>query len=89
MLGPRATFSATAPLARTEKGGALRGSAKVKNNGAVREKMALICTIFGPNKLLILCQLKIPKFKEREGDCGQTIKHTVVQDYRYRYIYKS
>ena len=34
-MGTCATFSATAPLARTEKGGARRGGAKVKNNGAV------------------------------------------------------
>ena len=35
VLGTCATFSATAPLARTEKGGACRGGAKVKNNDAV------------------------------------------------------
>ena len=35
MLGTCATFSATTPLAQTEKGGARRGSAKAKNNGAV------------------------------------------------------
>ena len=35
VLGTCATFSATGPLARTEKGGARRGKAKVKNNGAV------------------------------------------------------
>ena len=35
LLGTWATFSATAPLARTEKGGARRGGAKVKNYGAV------------------------------------------------------
>ena len=32
VLGTCATFSATAPLARTEKGGARRGGAKVKDN---------------------------------------------------------
>ena len=35
VLGTSATFSATAPLAQTEKGGACRGGAKVKYNGAV------------------------------------------------------
>ena len=34
-MGTCATFSATVPLARTGKGGARRGGAKVKNNGAV------------------------------------------------------
>ena len=33
--GHLATFSATTPQARTEKGGARHGGAKVKNNGAV------------------------------------------------------
>ena len=37
VLGTCATFYATAPLARTEKGGAGCGGAKVKNNGAVAE----------------------------------------------------
>ena len=35
VLGTCATFSATAPLARTKKGGARRGGANVKNNSAV------------------------------------------------------
>ena len=35
VLGTCATFSATAPPARTKTGGARRGGAKVKNNGAV------------------------------------------------------
>ena len=35
VLGTCATFSATAPLARSEKGGARRSGTKVKNNGAV------------------------------------------------------
>ena len=35
VLGTCATFSATAPLARTKKGGARRDGAEVKNNGAV------------------------------------------------------
>ena len=34
VLGTCATFSATAPLARTRKGGARRGGSKVKKNGA-------------------------------------------------------
>ena len=43
---------ATAPLARTKKGGARRGGAKVKNNSAVavaRKKITLIHAIFEPN----------------------------------------
>ena len=47
LMGTCATFSAMAPLARTEVGGA-----KVKNNGAVavaRQKMALIRAIFEQN----------------------------------------
>ena len=35
MLGTCATFSATAPLAQTKKGGAYRGGANLKNNGVV------------------------------------------------------
>ena len=35
VLGTTATFSATAPLAKTEKGGTRCGGAKVKNNGRV------------------------------------------------------
>ena len=35
VLGTCATFSATAPLARTEKGVARHGGAKAKNNGAL------------------------------------------------------
>ena len=35
VLGTCATFSATAPLAQTEKGGARLGGTKVKNYGAV------------------------------------------------------
>ena len=35
VLGTCATFSATAPLAQTKKGGARRSGAKVKNDGAV------------------------------------------------------
>ena len=38
VLGTCATFSATAPPARTKTGGARRGGAKVKNNGAVARK---------------------------------------------------
>ena len=88
MLGSCATFSATTPLGRTEKGGAHRGGAKVKNNGAVAvvQKMALIRAISTPfpnkilhrnlNKLQLLSRLKVPKFELREGDCGQTIKHS-------------
>ena len=52
VLGTCATFSATGPLARTEKGGARRGKAKVKNNGiggSGAKKMALIRTIFESN----------------------------------------
>ena len=51
VLGTCATFSATAPLARTKKGGARRGGANVKNNGAVagaRKNVALICAISAP-----------------------------------------
>ena len=86
-MGTCATFSATVPLARTGKGGARRGGAKVKNNGAVAvvQKMALIRAISTPfpNKILHrnlnklqLSRLKIPKFELREGDCSQTIKHS-------------
>ena len=49
MLGTCATFSATAQLARTKKGGARRGGANVKNNSAVavaRKKVPLIRAIF-------------------------------------------
>ena len=35
VLGTCATFSATAPLVETEKGGARRGGTEAKNNGAV------------------------------------------------------
>ena len=35
VLGTCATFSATGPLVRSEKGGARRSGTKVKNNGAV------------------------------------------------------
>ena len=52
MLGTCATFSATAPLARTKKGGGRRGGAKVKNNGAAavaRKKVVLIRAIYKPN----------------------------------------
>ena len=45
VLGTCATFSATAPLAQTEKGGSRRGGAKVKNDGAV----AVAQKIFGAN----------------------------------------
>ena len=53
VLGTCATFSATAPLARTKKGGTRRGGAKIKNNGAVavaRKKVALIRAISTPLK---------------------------------------
>ena len=52
VLGTCATFSATAPLARTKKGGGRRGGAKVKNNGAAtvaRKKVVLIRAIYKPN----------------------------------------
>ena len=56
VLGTCATISATAPLARTKKGGAHRGGAhrggaNVKNNGVVavaRKKVVLICPISAP-----------------------------------------
>ena len=35
VLGTCTTFSATAPLVQTEKGGACRGGTKAKNNGTV------------------------------------------------------
>ena len=35
VLGTYTTFSSTAPLSRTKKGGARRGGANLKNNGAV------------------------------------------------------
>ena len=62
MLGTCATFSATAPLVRTKKGGARRGGAKVKNNGAaaVAQKMALIHAIFEPNFALKFWTIEIP-----------------------------
>ena len=53
MLDIFATFSATMPLARTKKGGARRGGAKVKQKMAWwqwrEEKMALICAISTTN----------------------------------------
>ena len=51
VLGTCATIRATAPLARNKKGGARRGGANVKNNGAVagaRKNVALICAISAP-----------------------------------------
>ena len=52
MLDTCATLSATAPLARTEKDGARRGGAEVKNNSEVavarEKKVALIRAIFEP-----------------------------------------
>ena len=64
VLGTCATFSATAPLARTEKGGARRGGAKVKNNGAVPWR-----TFSAPyaNQILQrnLNKLLIPTFEEK------------------------
>ena len=54
MLGTCATFSATAPLTRTEKGGARRGGAKVFLNNSfcsqvpiLRPGIFTLCTIFG------------------------------------------
>ena len=88
VLGTCATFSATSPVAQTEKGGAGCSGAKVKNNGAVAvaQKKALIRALSAPfsnqifhrniYKLILLWRLKIPKFEEREWDCGQTIKHS-------------
>ena len=55
VLGTCATFSATSPVAQTEKGGAGCSGAKVKNNGAVavaQKKGANsrpFCAIFKPN----------------------------------------
>ena len=49
VLSTYATFSATAPLVGTEKGGARRGGAKVKNKGAVavaRKKWRLCIRAF-------------------------------------------
>ena len=46
VMGTCATFSATAPLARTKKGGARCGGACVKNNGAVA--VVLIRAISAP-----------------------------------------
>ena len=51
MLGTCVTFSATASLAQTVKGGAHRGGAKLKNYYTVavaREKMVLIRAISAP-----------------------------------------
>ena len=62
VLGTCAAFSATAPLARTEKGGACRGGANKINS---TEKMALICAIFKPNfaKNLDKCSVEEPEPK--------------------------
>ena len=52
VLGTCATFSATAPLAQTEKGGSRRGGAKVKNDSAVavaQKNFGANCAIFKPN----------------------------------------
>ena len=55
MLGTCATFSATAKLAQTKKGGARRSGAKVKNNGAVAvarkngANLRVFSAIFEPN----------------------------------------
>ena len=63
MLGTYATFSAPAPLVRTEKV-ARRGGDKVKNNGAVALARKIVASLFAPfwnqilhkkpNKLLLL-----------------------------------
>ena len=51
VLGTCTTFSATAPLARTEKGGACCGGTKAKKNGAIschfRTKSAILAFFGG------------------------------------------
>ena len=65
VLGTCAAFSATAPLARTEKGGACRGGACRGGANKINstEKMALICAIFKPNfaKNLDKCSVEEPE----------------------------
>ena len=68
-------YRATAPIVRTDKGRARRGGAKAtkKNNGTKNvANLRYFRAILHRNldKLLLFWRLKIPKFEEREGDCG-------------------